>query len=181
MDNIILEKQKLVLKNFKENPYAYFHYLKTCKKGEGFQLLSEVNIKLLDCLKTKDYYDCLSFKTFLCELIYNAINLFPDISEYTIKAENDMGISFFILGIHEDLADDGHPCMAKLISVEVDDTFGLNLKQIKSLYCNNRHNDVDTELINVLVLMMYMGGTMPKLSTSFKINKDRYKNVLKFK
>lgn len=170
------------MENFEENPHAYFHYLKTCKQGNGQHLISEININCLcDSIKAKRYYDMFSFKMFVCELIYNAINLFPDIYEYTMKFRNENGITYIRLGSFSELSDDGFDCMAKIVSIDSEDIYSLNRNDIKSLYCNNRNSDIDNELINTLIVIICMGGRIPSVTTSFKINKNEMKNKLKFK
>ena len=167
--------------NFEENPHAFFHYLKLCKGGYGQQLLSEIYINTIDSVQCQLYYDIFSFKIFVCELIYNAINLFPGIYEYTIKFKNENGTTYLRFGNFEELSDDGFECMGKILSVDSEDVYSLSRKDITNLYCNNRHPIVDKDLISSLVLIVCMGGSIPTVSTTFKINKNELKNVLKFK
>ena len=161
------------------NPYAFFHYLKTCK-SKGSYILSEINPKSLYNIKLNEYYNCLSFKTYICEIIYNAINLFPDISEYRIMCKNECGETYLSFALFEDeIMDDEHPCMAKFKSVELEEIYTLSLKEIKSLYCNNRYSDIDTDIVNTLVMLMYSDGSTPTVYTSYTINKDVVKQATK--
>ena len=171
---------------YKDNPFAFFKYLQMCKRGTGYQLLSEINTKNVCHIKELQYYEVMCFKTYICELIYNAINLFPDISEYTIICKNEIGIAHVNLGLFETIADDGEPCMAKFNfkSFEEEDDevkYDLELAEIKDLYCNNRHQDVRPDIINTLMVLLYMGGHLPTVVTSYKINPESLKNRLKFK
>ena len=59
--------------------------------------------------------------------------------------------------------------------------FFLELKDIKSLYMSNRYPDVDHPTISALIVSMYMGGSLPLVNVSFKINPSNLKNTLKFK
>jgi hypothetical protein len=181
MENIVIEKQKLILTGFEENPYAYFHYLKTCKSGNGLQLLSEINTNELHIIKSQEYYDILTFKTFICELVFNGINLFPEISCYSIICQNEIGISSLNLGLFEETMDDGHPCMAKFINLVLDSTYKMSLKEIKYIYCNNRYHQFQSEFINTIISLMFMGGSMPKVTIKTRVNKAYYKNILKIK
>jgi len=164
-----------------ENPYGYFEYLKICKRNSGFQLLSEVNVNNIWNAKDLHYYDIMIFKTFICELIYNAINLFPTISEYTIKCKNENGISVLVFKCFEDLAEDGFPCLAKFTSMDMDMIYYLEREGVKSLYMNNRHEHIDCNIVNTIITLMYMGGSPPKVSTTSKINYREFKHYLKFK
>lgn len=181
-----IDKYKIVLNNIKSQPFYFFHYLKSTKRGDGLQLLSEVNCKTLGLVKDISYYEVLTFKTFICELIYNGINLFPEICQYTIICKNEKGISYLTFGLFDDIADDGHPCMAtfKCYQNEKDTEpiiYHLELKDIKHLYCNNRHQDVDSDCVNTLMILLYMGGISPNVSTTSKVNKTHFKNILKIK
>ena len=57
----------------------------------------------------------------------------------------------------------------------------LSDKDISCLYCNNRHGDIDSHLIDVLIAAMMTGGSIPKISTTFEINQAYSKKMLKFK
>uniref|UniRef100_A0A6C0AYE3 Uncharacterized protein n=1 Tax=viral metagenome TaxID=1070528 RepID=A0A6C0AYE3_9ZZZZ len=174
----------------KLNPFAFFNYLKRTHQDKPC-LLAEINEKNLYLVKHHSYYEILSFKIFICELVYNGINLFPEICEYTITCENEIGTCQFILGNFEVPAEDGLPCMAvyknlgkqniKKEDREEPIVCHFELQDIKKIYCNNRHSNVGQDEINTLVMLMYMGGSMPTVSTTSKINKDYFKDKLKIK
>ena len=156
-----------------DDPYAFFHYLQTQKQGIGIQLLSEIKIQKGDYIKSSEYYDMITFKTFICEIIFNAINLFPDIHEYTIKFKSKQCENYFRLGFFEELADDAHPCMGKIL---IDNTEHLlTIRDIKNLYTNNRYRDIDNEVLNAFVTLMYRPGI--SITTSFK---NKSANKIKF-
>ena len=168
------------MKFIADNPYAFFEYLKICKGGDWLQLLSEINLGGIKNLKSLDYYEIITFKTFICEIIYNAINLFPDIHEYTIRCENPNGISWLTFCIFDETDDNKHPCMGKFKSGVTGLVHELSLLEIKHLYMNNRYSDIDHDVVNMFMVLMYMGGNnIPKVTTSYKINKPS--NQLKFK
>ena len=165
------------------DPYAYFSYLKRTKGGDtcNLSLLSEINLNKLNRIKSSEYYDLMSFKTYVCELVYNGINLFPDICEYTIISKNEIGTSSLKFSVYNEIMDDCHPCMGRFTSYELEEVYSLNLNNIANFYCNNRHVDVDVDVINALITLMYMSGSLPKLSTSYKINPCYLKKTLNFK
>jgi hypothetical protein len=166
------------MKFLKENPYYFFEYLKTYKKGDGLELLSEISaLQSLNSVKSMSYYQISSFKTFICELIYNAINLFPEISEYTIRCENKLGWSSIQFSRFEELSDDTHPCLGKLTTSEIG-SYCLQCSDIKHLYMHNRHKNIDINLINTIISILLMTDDFPKVTTSFTINKTQLKNKI---
>ena len=172
MENIEYENDFAKMEILFDNPYSFFEYLKMCKGFTGIRLLSEIaNVHLIKPMK---YYEIVTFKTFICEIVYNAINLFPDICEYIIKCENENGLSFLKIAHFEDTLDDGQPCLAQYTGMDVG-IYCLSLKDIKNFYMNNRHREIDPHVINTLVTLMHMGGNTPKVTTSFKSNKSLLK------
>jgi len=176
--------RQFILKN--TCPFTFFKYLRINKSEEEINLVSEIDTKKIHLIKPFNYYEVLTFKTFICEIVYNAINMFPDICEYVIVCKNENGISYLTLGFYEEIADDGHPCMAiyKCYQNEKDSSpiiYHLELKDIEQLYCNNRHDAVDASTINTLMCLLYMGGSSPSVSTFSKVNKTKLKQTLKFK
>ena len=164
--------------NFEENPYAYFHYLKLCKKTECLHVLSDVNN--YHFLHSKEYYDNLSLNFYICELVYNAINLFPDISEYTIKCQNENSVSYLKFGVFNDIDSHGRNIMAKIISTDDEDIYLLDYDEIKKLYCNNRDVYTEETTINTIIVLLSI-SLSSKITTSYKINPGYLKNTLKFK
>jgi hypothetical protein len=174
------EHDFLKMKYRAENPYAFFEYLKICKGGDGLKILSEVNTSGLWNIKGMDYYEIITFKTFMCELIFHAVNAFPDISEYTITCESPNGTTWITLSNFETPEDDEHPCMAKFKSIVTDMVHELSLKELKYIYMNNRYNNINHDVVNMFMTLMYTGGNnVPKITTSYKMNKPV--NQLKFK
>ncbi len=66
---------KKQLMDFVENPYSFFKYLKNKKKGYGTDLLCETKETSLFTIKSTSFYELFAYKIYLCELVYNAINL----------------------------------------------------------------------------------------------------------
>jgi hypothetical protein len=166
--------------DFKENPYAYFHYLKVCRADNTMGLVAEIAPDTQHIIRNQDYYDIMNFKTYLCELIYNGINLFPSISKYTITCRNEMGESTMVFGFfNTECRDDNELCMAKFFGKDV--AFNLSRKDIKDLYCNNRYEYIDADNINAFIVLLFMGGGVPKVSTRFEIDQSQIKKQLTFK
>ena len=74
-------------KDFEEdNQFGFFMFLTLCKSEDNFFLNYIVQVGRR--IKCTDYYNIHSFKSYVCELIYNGIRLFPEICEYKISFRN---------------------------------------------------------------------------------------------
>jgi hypothetical protein len=167
--------------NIVENEYAFFHYLKICKKGYGAERVSSVDFDP-NLIKPPRYYELLSFRIYICELVFNAINLFPEISEYTITCQSENKTSYLKFGVFKEHIIDNSPCMGIFKSEYDNETFYLSLKDIKSLYMANRYPEVDQMTVTTLIVSLVMGSyTIPKVEVSYKYNNDHFKEILKFK
>ena len=156
------------------NPFSFFKYLQMYKNQE---IISPVNIITNNSIKSNDYYQYLSLKNYIAELIYNGIRLFPDICEYTITCKNNIGITSLVFTNFNELAADKHPCMAKLYSNKI---YPLTCHDIKDLYMFNRYHSTDDNIINkVVLLLLYTDGWDPVITTSYKINPSCIKNAMK--
>ena len=143
-------------------------------------LVAEISPDVKECIRNQKYYDTASFRTYICELVYNGINLFPHISKYTIKCTNEQGESNIIFSAFNNKCDDDQkPCMGKFFGNDI--AFTLSRKDIKELYCNNRHEYFDFDTINTYIILLFMGGSIPKVSTSFEVDTDYVRKQLKFK
>jgi hypothetical protein len=91
-----------------------------------------------------------------------------------------MGESTMVFGFfNTDCRDDNEPCMAKFFGRDV--AFNLSRKDIKDFYCNNRHEYVNVDNINAFIVLLFMGGSVPTVSTKFEIEPTELKNKLTFK
>ena len=153
--------------------YELFEHLKKTKRYDKTQLVAEVNPIQFAAVKSNEYYEIMSFKTFVCEIIYNGINLFPNIRKYTIICRNEFGTSYLMFGKFKENV------MAKFFGSDM--YLILSDKDISCLYCNNRHDDIDSHLIDILIAAMMTGGSIPRISTTFEINQIYSKKILKFK
>jgi hypothetical protein len=160
-----------------ENPYAYFHFLKYTK---GNLPRFDYDLHVTNTIQCRERVEFITFRKFICELIYNAINFFPEICEYTITCKNESGISTLCFAVFEEMSDDDHFCLGKFVSTDID-MYLLNLNEIKQLYMNNRNKDTDPFIVETLLMLMCMGGSIPTVTTSFKINEKEFKGNFKTK
>jgi len=109
------------------------------------------------------YYDTLSFRTMICEIIYQAIQMFPLIKEYTILCENSKGKSKIIIGYHEEIDNDGELGLIKVQNKY--GTFVLDKIDVHNLYIFNRCAEADVEIANALMLCLYLDGEKPSVKT----------------
>jgi len=164
---------------YPDEPFFYFTLLNACTVKEFDFLCDTSNPLKRGEIRPLYYYEHLSFKTMFCEMIYRAINMFPDIVEYTITTKSNRGTSNFVLGYFEDtVTDDGNICMAKIISDDIGN-YDLSLHDIKQLYNHNHAVEVDMGIIDCYTILMHMGGWDPIVKTSFKVANN--KNQLVFK
>ena len=112
------------------------------------------------------------FRIYVCEIIYNAIQLFPDIIEYTITFENDNGITILKIGKFEDdcwgqiLTSDGCYCNLSRVDMSI-------------LYISNKIKS-DYGRLCMIIEVLRNGINEPKVKTSFIINKLIIDNATKF-
>ena len=104
--------------------------------------------------------------------------MFPEICEYTIETKNNVNKSILIIGVSDELDDQNEKSMCKVVTDF--DTYVLNKFEIYTLYSGNKVNNPDYDTINALVISLQMGGEMPKITTSYKINPVFVKNATKF-
>jgi hypothetical protein len=116
------------------------------------------------CVRGNYYYNLLSFKVCICEIIYNAVRLFPDIQEYTITVKN-YETTVLKIGFFPDLDEEGERCLA-IISNSLGD-FALTKQNLHDLYVANRTTEQNKETIHALMAMLYLDGTYPTITTSY--------------
>jgi len=140
-------------------------YLKLLRdyKTSGVKLVS-YNSNNLN-IKSNKYYNAISFRIYFCELVYNAVMLFPDITEYTIICKGTYTTSLKI-GYFDELDDNGEPTVAKISSYIGD--YSLNKQDFFQIFRANRDPDIDTDTVNSFVIMMIMDGNAPIIKTSYK-------------
>jgi hypothetical protein len=123
--------------------------------------------------KTNKHYEILSFKIYICELIFNAINLFPDILEYTIVIK-DRNTSTMVIGYLDEIDSEGERCLAKITNKLGE--YPLTKQNIHDLYIANRSKVVEEENIHTLLALMFLDSEYPRISTSYitKPSKTKY-------
>ena len=109
------------------------------------------------------YYQTLAFRTMICEIIYQAVQLFPCIKEYRILCENNKGKSKIIIGYLEELDNEGEPGLIKVENKH--GSFILDKTDVHNIYIFNRCNESDFEIVNALMLCLYLDGDQPTVKT----------------
>lgn len=172
-------KAGVTLIDVAENKFGFFHFLKITKGKSDMERISSVD-GYRPTLKPARYFNLQSFRIYLCELVYNAVNLFPEICEYTITSTNENGTSTLKLGYFEGTGSD-ELCMGVFKSNFDNEQFYMRLSDIKAMYMANRHKDVDHMSVTAVVVSMFMCGSLPNITVSYKHNPEYYKGLLKFK
>jgi Ca2+-dependent lipid-binding protein len=139
------------------------NFLELLKKYKESETLYTLHGKKRD----NKYYELETFKTYICELFYNAVQYFPHISEYTIECTNDKGVSTLSMGYYTELDDDNEMCLAKIKNKHFE--MCLNKTDVQSLYIANRasHPEIN-ETVNLVISSLYSSGYEPHVKTYFK-------------
>lgn len=157
----------------------YFEFLKKYKANEDIHIISDISFKSLYNVKANYYYSMISFKTYMCELFYRAINMFPDIIEYTMHVKNDkVSTAFIISSILTDSFDDNGQRALALITNEFE-TYILSKYDINNLYTANRTSNNRCEAAVALVMLLWRDGCEPSVTTSYKLHPKFIKNCKK--
>jgi len=175
-------KQKLLMvtgflkQTFITNPEEYFIFLRSFQSD--INVICDVSlISIKGSITSNEAHAVISFRIYICELVYNAVNSFPHICEYTISCKNDINNAQLIFGYFSDLDDQNEPGMCKLINSY--DTYILNKFDIYTLFVGNRIANPDYDVINALVVALHMGGSDPVVKIEYKINPKIIKTALK--
>ena len=157
----------------------YFDFLKKYKAKDEVNIISDINFNTLYNIKNHTYYDMISFKVFVCELFYQAVQYFPNILEYDIIIKNNKVETLFrISSIMCDTYDDqGHRGYA-LITNQFE-TYILNKYDMFNLYQANRTSNSRSETAVALVMLLWRDGDNPTVTTSYKLNPSFIKNCKK--
>ena len=110
--------------------------------------------------------EVISFRTFFCELIYNAINMFSEIEEYIITCSSSGIITNTLqFGLY------GDGVYAKLSSK--DQYCELSREDIVKLYIANRTLKPDNNKINTIIQILYFTGKhAPSITTSMTMKSN---------
>jgi len=133
--------------------------------------------------------EVIQFKIFLCELVYQAIEMFPDISEYTIAFKNNNCISEIKLG--EFKSETGVSDIALFTCQQIKNgiieppeycsitnTGILNMYTFNNIFSQmGRTQQTDSEReIDMIIELIYSGGYSPTVKTSYKVIRSNNKN-----
>ena len=163
MDSLIINEVDKLREFIKTSKYGFFLYCQTFKpQVQGMDILVNSN-NYFDGIKSNKYYALISFRTYICEIIYNGINLFPGISEYTIECTNNIGVRKLVIKPF------GNECYGRLLADYDTDVFELSKSDIYEFYIANRIKTCDYEKINALVAMLWGGFHTyePSIKTSY--------------
>jgi hypothetical protein len=178
--NKIKALTEVLKQRYQANPYEYFTFLKCHKSSTHTYFLCDATSSVLtkNAIKCMDSYGIITFRTYMCELVYNAIHMFPDISEYTIITKNKLNTAVITFGVFDELDDQNEIVLGK-VSTNFD-TYTLNKYEIYAIYIGNKVANPDYETINSFVISLQMGSNIPTVKTSYKINPENVKAAMKF-
>ena len=133
------------------SPYVFFENLQKTKRYDNTNLLlAEITPIKTGVIRSVEYYNIMALKQFICEIIYNAINLFPYIRKYTITFKTRHGTNHLLFGLFRGKG--GDVCMAKFFGTDAYIDLGFN--EIEQLYCINRHDNINDDIVNTLIAPM---------------------------
>ena len=170
-------KQKYIL-----NPEEYFMFLRTYKPQKNGMFIIADSISSLPKNSTSRGSTFLVLRTYICEMVYNAIRSFPDVSEYTIIFNNtNLSKCYIVFGYFEnELDENNEPGLCKIITDY--SSFMLSKEDIYSLYVSNKVVEPDYDIINSLMISLFVGGLneSTSLSVSYVTNKKMKGNSKKY-
>ena len=117
-------------------------------------------------LKDHLFYDTLSFRTMICEMIYQAVHMFPNIKEYIIHCHNNKGKSKITIGYLQERDNDGELGLMKVENKH--GTFVLDKTEVFHLYTYNRSMESDVTIVNGILLCLYLDGFQPNVIVEIK-------------
>ena len=168
--------------------YSFFEFLKIDVPLAPLYLISDISSKNQDGIHSIEYYDIITFRIFICELFYNAVRMFPEVSEYTITCKTKKVTTKMIFSTKfENLVDDQRQRAMVVIHRYVNgdpepESFVLNKNHLFYLYVANRCHELKIDIINGLIMLMYgMDDPRPEVTTECKINHEYFKKQLKIK
>ena len=143
-------------------------FIKLLSKFKQNERCDIVSISEKPCICSMEYYNFLSFKTMICELIYNAINNMPEIiNEYTITCTNNKIKCEIKIGISDLLDNEEEISVFRIITPTK--TYALNKTDVNTLYIANRTNFYNEFTVREFLSVIYGGqdGYEPIIKTSF--------------
>ena len=149
----------------KEYAYDFIKLLSKFKQiNEEIEENNNNNREII--LKSPTFYSFSNFKTIVCELFYQALQSMPHIiTYYNITCTSNKGKSEIQIGVFDDIDDEGEISIAKIIHPEC--LIILNKEVVHNIYIANRSNFYDHETVSMIMMMLYMDGYEPTITTSF--------------
>jgi len=149
----------------------YFRFLKKINFPTDIEIGSDINLDCKNSVKSMDFYKICAFRTNVCELFYNAINFFPEIKEYSIICSTGNKSSTIKFGVFGHVQ--SHDQTSTLVRIESNGSaFCFTRKHIYAFYVANRVVDPDYDIINTLILLLYVNGKEPDtIKTEFVLDK----------
>jgi len=150
----------------KEYAYDFLNFLLKFKQSNENVFNYNIDEKLIH---SSEFFRYSSFKALICELFNNAINSIPSIiTEYTIICTNNKGISKLIIGVFDDIDDEGEISVAKIISSN--NKYIMNKLCVNNMYIANKTHFHNHYIVDLLISLLYMNGYEPSIKTESKIN-----------
>ena len=129
-----------------------------------FEDMDELRNVQKNMIKINDYK---SFRIFICELIYQALQNIPEIiTEYTIICTNSKSTNTIVIGVLDDIDNDGEISVAKLITSS--NVLVFNKEHVNTFYIANRSRFYDKQIVESVVKRLFDYGTQPVIKTSYK-------------
>jgi hypothetical protein len=117
-----------------------------------------------------------TFRMMVCELIHNAISMFPQISEYTITCRNEIGIS--TLEISSKGFQDPDPAFTRTGMGRITNctrSYILYEEDLHNMYIAARIKNqdlIDYHALRFVCDLLYQNGQEPTMTTSFVTNSE---------
>jgi len=172
------EKINISTNAYYKSPYLFFMFLQKYQTRTDHSLMFCDTIFDETILNISSYINLVCFRTFICELIHNAINLFPGISDYTFSFSNKRKL---LIKPFLDFDEEGSQYFGQII-FDNGDKIGLNTQDIEQLYITNKSPYCNLERINIIIGTLYgysFDRVAPTVITSYTLNKDNIKNATK--
>ena len=155
----------------------FLHFLAKYKsdREEKASIQLDKNFNRHIVARSCEYYHLLAFRTMIAELFYQAVNMFPHISEYCIECTNTKGKGVLSIGIYTEVADDDELTVCKVRNDHFE--YFLNKNDVNNLYVANRTENYDSEMVDFIINSLYYIGPPPTVKTSFTARKSYRKPV----
>jgi hypothetical protein len=145
---------------------AYYSETQGIVKDPQYAIPLDRNFNKTIVARSCDYYELLAFRTMIAEMFFQAVNMFPYISEYKIECTNTKGKGCLSLGIYTETDDEDELTVCKIQNNHFE--YNLNKNDVQNLYISNKTNLHDSELVDFIINSLYYIGPPPIVKTSYK-------------